>query len=177
MSAFAAQSMDKNTPEAKQWVHKITDDTGSILQNIRDIVWTMNPENDKAEEMISRMKHFAVQTLEPKSMQVDFDIDSPAVDYLNTLSARRNIFLIFKEAVNNAVKYSGADRVGVSLKMMNGESAKPCAFTVRDNGKGFNQASSPSGNGIRNMRNRAVQLGGSLDIQSTTQGTQVIMVC
>jgi two-component system, NarL family, sensor histidine kinase UhpB len=174
MSSFASTAIEKNAPDAKLWVQRIGDNTGDILQNIRDIVWTMNPENDKAEELILRMKQFASQTLEPKNIRYGFTIDENVAAYLNTLPAKRNAFLIYKEAVNNAVKYSACSEMKISFEM----NGKKSVLKITDNGKGFNTSSAAVGNGLGNMNKRALELSGSLTIDSSSEaGTCVTLFC
>jgi signal transduction histidine kinase len=88
---------------------------------------------------------------------------------------RRNIYLIFKEAVNNAAKYSEATEVELQITLKKGL----FQMTIMDNGKGFDVDSAPaegSGNGLKNMRQRAADIGGKVEIFSKTgQGTRVEM--
>jgi signal transduction histidine kinase len=174
MSSFASTAIENDAPGAKQWVQKIGDNTGDILQNIRDIVWTMNPDNDKAEELILRMKQFAVQMLEPKNIRFVFMCNDDVPSYLNTLAAKRNVFLIFKEAINNAAKYSQCSELKLSMEMNNNK----CTMNITDNGKGYNTTNAATGSGTGNMHKRAAELNGKLDIiSSETEGTSIMLVC
>ncbi|MEP7263290.1 MAG: tetratricopeptide repeat protein [Bacteroidota bacterium] len=174
MSSFAMQAIDNSSPDARQWVQKIESNTGDLLQNIRDIVWTLNPENDNAADIILRMKHFASQILEPKNINFTFHVSEEAEKYLDTLIAKRNVFLIYKEVLNNAAKYAQTTAVSVSL-VMEGEQMK---MTVADIGKGFDPMTLTSGSGLKNIKKRAEHLKGKLIINSSEHsGTTVELLC
>jgi signal transduction histidine kinase len=83
---------------------------------------------------------------------------------------RKNIFLIFKEAINNAAKYSEGDKLTVSLSVQQ----QKLSLSVRDNGKGFNPALGTMGNGLKNMEDRAVAMHGKMTrISEPGKGTDI----
>ena len=89
------------------------------------------------------------------------------------MADRKNFYLIFKETVNNAAKYSGCNNVWVKI-----ESSKPhLKMTVKDDGKGFDQSNAKNGNGLSNIKERANQLRGNLFINSGNgKGTTVTLL-
>ncbi len=88
------------------------------------------------------------------------------------MSLRRNLFLIFKEAVHNAVRHADASTLDIRLE----EVAPSLRLEVRDNGKGFSEDVIVAGHGLRSMRWRAQQMGASLDITSDPgSGTEVVL--
>src|SRR4030095_13000601 len=82
--------------------------------------------------------------------------------------ARKNLYLIFKEAINNAAKYSGCKNVWIDISL----EGKKLVMQIRDDGKGFQVPAgdepemSLSGNGLRNMKKRAEELAGEITIDS-----------
>jgi signal transduction histidine kinase len=87
---------------------------------------------------------------------------------------RKNLFLIFKEAVNNAVKYSACKKITVSLAKKNDW----LELVVADDGKGFDENAAKKGNGLLNMRARAADLGGKMEIISSAEkGTALMLRC
>jgi signal transduction histidine kinase len=70
--------------------------------------------------------------------------------------------LIFKEAINNIVKYADATEVNIEISFENSE----LRLFVKDNGIGFDETIIKAGNGLGNMRTRAESLGGSITILS-----------
>jgi signal transduction histidine kinase len=86
------------------------------------------------------------------------------------MEARRDFFLVFKEAINNAAKYSGASSVSIQVEIHN----KKLELTVKDNGAGFDVAAADNGNGLGNMRKRVDAMNGSLRISAAPgKGTEV----
>ena len=89
------------------------------------------------------------------------------------LESRRDLFLIFKEAVNNLAKYSGCRHAHIAMKLVK---KKKLVMLIEDDGKGFNVINADSGNGLINMKKRAQLLRGRLEIKSSAgKGTRVIL--
>ena len=89
------------------------------------------------------------------------------------MQARKNLYLIFKEAINNAAKYAECSTLSVSINYENGR----ISMIIEDNGKGFDTANARPGNGLTNMQQRAVQLKGKLLIRSEREnGTTITLV-
>ena len=80
-----------------------------------DIVWTINPENDSFENIILRMRSLAYNLLRAKNIEFIFKADESLNNIKLSMENRRNLFLIFKEAINNLVKYSEASKVSIQL--------------------------------------------------------------
>jgi len=86
------------------------------------------------------------------------------------MEERRNFYLIFKEAINNLVKYSGATYVVIELK----EEDKLIKLIIRDNGTGFNIEKVEKGNGLNNMKRRAKEIEAELLIDSSVDNGTTI---
>jgi ligand-binding sensor domain-containing protein/two-component sensor histidine kinase len=141
-----------------------------IIDSMSDIVWTINPENDSFEKIILRMRSFAYQLLRAKEIEMVFKADEALNSVLLPMLFRKNFYLIFKEATNNMVKYSGASRASFHISY----SKKQINLEIRDNGKGFNLKEVKDGNGIKNMRRRANEIKAELNIVSkVNEGTNI----
>ncbi|HET9054354.1 MAG TPA: ATP-binding protein, partial [Cyclobacteriaceae bacterium] len=137
-----------------------------------DIVWSINPGNDSLERVISKMKEFAAEILDPLDISYTFSGEENLQPIRLDVSTRKNLFLIFKEAVNNAAKYSGAGNIKIQFKKEPGR----IAFCIDDNGKGFDTQTAFTGNGLRNMQARAKNIGGNLVIKSRAgSGTEIML--
>jgi signal transduction histidine kinase len=79
---------------------------------------------------------------------------------------RQNLYLLFKETVTNVAKHAQASQVDITIDQRD----HTWEMTVRDNGVGFDPAAAHRGNGLKNLRQRAARLKGTLDIQSRTGG-------
>ena len=127
-----------------------------------DIVWTINPDNDQFEKIISRMKSFAFELLGAKNIDFEFAADENVANMKLPMEVRKNLYLIFKEATNNMVKYAGASKAMFAIK----GGKNDLTMMIRDNGRGFDINRSTEGNGLKNMKKRAEEIGGQLTIDS-----------
>jgi len=144
-----------------------------VVESMSDIVWTINPENDNFEKVIVRMRSFSYQLMKAKKIEFLFDADPKLNEMALPMQARKNFYLIFKEAINNLAKYSEATRASITLKSENGN----VLLAIRDNGKGFETTQRYDGNGMFTMKRRADEMGAHLKIESTPgNGTFVELV-
>lgn len=150
--------------------------TQRLMRNMSDIVWSVDPERDTMEELLARMREFGSAVLEPKGMYLRFDARG---DLEGTLppALKSNLYLIYKEAVNNAAKHAHATEVSVSFVHANNR----LRMTITDNGKameaGDGAGSAGGGNGLRNMRMRALEMKAELTIEGPSpQGTRIDLV-
>jgi len=176
MSAFAEETLQGTSPDTRRWVNRIGSNTKEMMEKIRDIVWTLNSANEISGNIIIRMNQYISHTLEPKDITCNFIADEKVNEALTDFVLKRNVYLIFKEAVNNAAKYADCNEVNISIKTEN----RNLLLNISDNGKGFNPAmvnSEHGGNGLVNMRLRATQINATLDIKSSPgTGTSVLLV-
>jgi signal transduction histidine kinase len=141
-----------------------------MQQGMSDIVWAIKPDNDKLENMLVRMREYASHTLESRNILAVFLVDERALSQSLDMQQRRDFFLIFKEAINNAAKYSQATKVEVRITKEGGR----LLLNVADNGVGFAVPKETSSNGLKNMKARAEAMQGSINILSQPgQGTTV----
>jgi len=140
------------------------------MESMDDVVWSVNPANDSMENVLQRMKEFSVELFESQGITLHFEADE-TVNTLNLpMEQRKDFYLLFKEAANNAAKYSGATEVWVLVQSDNGG----LRLEVRDNGRGFDPATVKQGNGLWNMQRRAERMGGKLVLESKIgEGTRV----
>ena len=134
------------------------------------IVWAVNPQNDSLDALARYLGEFAEEFLEPSGLRLrlDLPLDLPAWPLPSRL--RHNLFLAFKEALNNTVKHADAHEVEITLRVDD----RRIRIMVRDDGRGFDPSIPAAGNGLDNMRARLESLGGSCRITSAPgHGTTV----
>jgi ligand-binding sensor domain-containing protein/signal transduction histidine kinase len=153
---------------------RITSVSGELIDSLSDIVWAISPRKDGARNLSQRMREFAEGVLVPRN--VEFHLEAPGIgaDLKLSPDVRRQVFLIFKECVNNIVRHSGSSRVECDLRMEAGE----LVLHLRDNGKGFDAAngSSGEGHGLFSIRRRAEEIGGKLElVAEPEQGARVVL--
>ena len=151
-------------------MQKIKDRSAVIMDSMSDIVWAIHPQNDTVEQMIARMKEFTAELLDPLNINYTFRDDGGLSDVKLDIKTRKDIYLLFKEAVNNAAKYSRCSNVAIHLW----QEAQSLRLSVTDDGIGFQLQQQGSGNGLRNMRERASSMGAVCEINSTPgKGTAI----
>ena len=162
-SGAAQKRFHADPAEAVRLIERINQSSTEIMDRMSDIVWAINPRNDNVESIVFRMKSQAREVLSPLDIQVEYDIDPYTENIQPTMLARRNIYLIFKEAINNITKYSGASEVSVMLRLV----GPVLVLSIADNGVGFEIDTASGGNGLSTMRRRAESLHGKLFIHTS----------
>jgi signal transduction histidine kinase len=170
LSAMASARITTDTPKAASYVSKITENSQRMMEAMDDIVWSIKPSNDSMQRIIARMREFATSLLESKEMDLHFVVEEEVHDVRLNMEARRDFFLIFKEAVNNAAKYSEACRVDVRIY----RDGQRLHLEVIDNGVGFDPVTADGGNGLGNMQRRAAGMQAKYVLQSKVgAGTRI----
>lgn len=169
-SKAAIQKAATDTATTVAVLQKISDRTETLMEAMSDIVWSINPQHDRVDDMLVRMKEYAAEILEARQMSYRFYMDEKLSHRKLDLAVRKEIFLLFKEAVNNAAKHSGCKQVQITLE----QQSRFLRLRIEDDGKGFVLNMEGNGNGLKNMKERARQTGGELVIQSEPgKGTSV----
>jgi signal transduction histidine kinase len=133
-----------------------------LVDTMSDIVWSVDPRRDHVGEVVTRMRRFAEELCAARGIRLDFDAPDRDTRRLEA-SLRRQLFLVFKEGLNNAVKHSGCRSVRVALRT----GARALDLAVIDDGSGFDPARAPQGNGLASMRRRAHAVRGLLTLRSS----------
>ncbi len=169
LSTIAKKQVETNHP-AYILLGRITDDALTIGNSIDDIVWSINPKNDELSSIIARMSRHAAELFDAKG--IDYQIVTPdAIEFVKlTMEQRRDMYLIFKEAINNLIKYANCKNVRVEI----GTENQKFMLTIIDNGVGFDVEQVSSRNGIKNMQARADKLHAKFTIDSKVNlGTKI----
>jgi signal transduction histidine kinase len=143
-----------------------------MMEAMDDIVWAIKPDNDSMQKIVARMREFSTSVLEAKEIDLQFHCDDDVNQLKPGMEQRRDLFLFFKEAVNNVAKYSRAEQAIIRLAAHQGR----LILLVEDNGIGFDVEKADAGNGLGNMRKRADAMRGRFQVQSSPgAGTKVIL--
>jgi len=140
----------------------IAEASRELVDSMSDIVWAINPKKDTLSDLTGRMHRFAADVL--TSANINFKWLAPDADTKIAIGAnvRREIFLIFKESINNMVKHSNCTEADLEIQL-NNESLE---INLRDNGKGFDVSGESDGHGLSSMKERAAGLGSDFEIIS-----------
>ncbi len=142
------------------------------VEAMGDIVWAVNPKRDNVIDLAHRMRRFANDSLTARNIQFHFDAPRANQNAKINAGVRREVFLVFKESVNNIARHSGCKSAQASLKIERGM----IILKLSDDGRGFDEASTDHGQGLDSMRRRAEKVGGRLDVISQPgAGTTVIL--
>ncbi len=173
------QQSKGNLDELKNVIEKIANTSTEMISEMNDIVWAINPRNDSMEKILERMQSFAQPLLQTQHIAFSFKYDPHLLHINLSMEKRKNFYLIFKEAINNALKYSGASNLKVNIKVQHHQ----VELSATDDGIGLGTAQitkhaerSLSGNGLYNMKRRALEMKGLCIIDSSPErGTTVFL--
>ncbi len=171
VSALAKKKLTDDPDKAKELLEKIKESSERMTGNMQDIVWAVNPLNDSFSEVTARMQKFAAQMLELKNIELIFNADEKIKSIKVPLQYRSDLFMLFKEAVNNLAKYSDAKHAWITLNKSN----KTFLLEIEDDGIGFDTQKILHGNGLSNMQERAKNLNGKLTVLSSDNGTIITL--
>lgn len=156
-------------------LRKVAEISRAAIDSMEEIVWAIDPRRDTLGDLVQRMRRFAGETLTMRG-DIDLQFTAPPGDLALHVKVRRQVFLFFKEVVNNIVRHSGATAVRIEIQV----DGRLLRLRVDDNGRGFSEAELPTersgGNGLPGMRRRARLLGANVRIDSNPGiGTAVML--
>lgn len=163
LSEVAKQQRLNGAPPPGELLDSIAEISRESVAAMNDIVWAINPEHDSLLDLTSRMRRHAEEVFTTRDVRLNFEAPDDAEQLKLDIETRRDLYLIFKEAVNNAARH--ADCSAVSIRVQT--SATHIQLSVVDNGKGFDPTALAEGNGLLSMRNRAQEMKGRLKIESS----------
>ena len=170
MSEIVHQQVKQKSPQSVAILEKIGTSSRNMIDSLNDMVWAINPKNDNFENIIKRMKTFASEILAARDINFNFDFDKNLLQSKLKMDTRRNFYLIFKEAVNNIAKYSGAMNAYVLLHHCEDN----LKMIIRDDGNGFDLNKITLGNGLNNMAQRAEEMKAKFNLETFPgKGTKV----
>lgn len=165
--------MSRNDPELVKPLSSIAESSRELVDSMKDIVWAINPRRDNLRDLVHRMRHFATETLTAQDLNFDFIAPDQLPEANLASNTRREIFLAFKETVNNSVRHSNCSAINMKLCVEDGM----FHLDVEDDGSGFDPLEANQGHGLFNLRQRAERIGGTLDVcASKGHGTRASLI-
>jgi signal transduction histidine kinase len=151
-----------NEENKSSMLEKISGNTKEVIDKMGDIVWMMNPKYAEGENLREKLEQYISRIKDVAPFHVQLEIDE-AIDTIKfPMEIRKMIFLIFKEAMNNALKYAQATSLSVSLKLID----RNVQLKIADNGNGFDINKVTPGNGLDTMTLRTKNCKGVFKIDS-----------
>lgn len=162
---------DLENQKKNDYLSRIQNESQSIIQNMRDIIWSIHPKNDSLESVVARMLQFASELLE--SQNIELSITSvPLAGIKMNMDARHDLMMIFKEAVHNITKHASAQKVKIDFKT----SGKLFILYISDNGIGYDLQKKYEGIGLNNMKERAKSHHWNLTVKSEkNRGSSILL--
>ena len=160
----AKRYSQENPNQAMHILDNLQETTKSAMENMQDIVWSINPGNDKLRAITDRLQIFGNELLNARGISLDFIVQEDVKNKKLNVQQRNNIYLICKEAINNISKYSDAKKCTLEITYRD----KNIQIVICDDGKGMQETKNGlGGNGINNMRTRTQEIGGIFSITSS----------
>lgn len=157
----AAQRGEGNNEESKRFLSIIDKSASDAKEKINDIIWAVNPSYDDWPTFLTKCKRFASDTFDSNNIEYDLDFDDDFNIPVNQ-ELRQNLWLIFKESVNNLVIHSQAPKAKIKFK----KNKNNIELIVSDNGIGFNIQELDHVNGLDNIKYRAKLINGEAKLSS-----------
>jgi signal transduction histidine kinase len=176
LSRVAHQQFATQIPEAGPILEQISKSAQSTVESISDLIWSVKPHPDFLNDMADRLREYAGKVLESQDIEYQINIprNLPVLDL--DVEVRRNIYLLIKEAINNAVKHSQCTQLNIKLTA----TKSVINMLVEDNGVGFDpkaQMEKGVGLGLSNMGKRAREIGATFKINAAPgKGTAISFV-
>lgn len=163
LSTSAQYSLkNKQTEPAALLMERINSSSMRILEVMDDIIWAINPQKDSMESMMARIREFMNDISDANGITIHLYAD-PLINKLSLpMKTKRNFYLIFKEALTNVAVHASCKQINILVK----KGHHSILLHIHDDGKGFDAVKKCSGNGLENMRQRAVEIGGSFNVMS-----------
>ena len=150
----------------------ISHNSREIIESMSDVIWSIDPRNDTFDNLTLRMKNYITRLLAAKNISYNISIAPELLDLQLPIAFKRNIYLIFKEILNNIIRHSEATKVALSVH----RNVNTFSISISDNGRGFDPEQSFAGNGLRNIRERVQSLNCEIQINSKPlSGTSITL--
>lgn len=171
LSALANRKLKENELQSRD-IDNISIISKQLVDNMHDLVWVLNPENTKLDNLVSRIREYCADYLDVSDVPYTLSFPDSVPSFSIHGVVQRNVFFTVKEALNNCMKYSKATYINISLSLQNDF----LEVNVKDDGIGF-AANEAQGNGLRNMKNRIEQIKGRFIVQSSIgSGTTITFI-
>lgn len=170
LSELAAQEAVKFSNSLEERIKLVSERARQLVDSMSDIVWVINPGRDSLFDLVIRLKDSYSETFNQLGIQFR-TIGLNNLEHIRLpMEMKQNLFLIFKESINNSIKHSGCNKIIFEADTRDGN----LYLSLQDNGIGFDVKAEHLGNGIKNLKNRVRAIGGEIEITSAAgKGTKI----
>lgn len=158
-------------PEMLSFLGHIENNVRELATGMRDFIWVLDPEKDTLADTLNRLKDFGDQLFGHSDTAFSYKINIDEFQHVPLeIKDKRHLLLIFKEAMNNCLKYAHAAHASLEASMKGNR----LSVTFEDDGTGFDLENGQKGNGLKNMQTRAAEMDGNMTFHSAPdQGTRI----
>ncbi len=171
LSEVISKKIKTNDNDVKYSIKTISENSRKLIDDLSDIVWLVNPKRESLYDLILRLRDTYAELLTYTSISFKSENIKSLEKVTLTMEHRQNIYLIFKEAINNCITHSNCSEIILDAHVK----GKKLIMSVKDNGDGFNISDNTKGNGLINMKKRAGDIGGDLQIINNKEGGTLII--
>ena len=171
LSALGQQKID-NPQEASGYLKSISNEIQTSADALDDIVWSIDSKNDLIEEVTARMRRYSADVFDRTAIGYTIEADEKSLPAKLFVGERRDLFFVFKEAINNIQKHAMATEVTIHIEAKDNH----LLLQVTDNGKGFDAQQPTHRNGLKNMQQRMQKWGGTTTVHSSPGNGTVIKI-
>lgn len=161
-TAIANETQHSRTPMLQKLLGLIQESVGEVQESMSDIIWSVNPENDRWETLLPKFRRYTSDLCESKGIRYEINIPQTYPAKFIQMERRRHLWLILKEMVTNAVKHAGCAALKINIEFVN----RHIYLHVSDNGCGFDPHKGNDGNGLKNIQKRAALLQGEAKLET-----------
>jgi len=161
----------RKEPNKDEYLGRIEESLTQATSGLRDMVWVLDDPDDSLSGIADRLRKFAMPVALVKGIQLDWEVEEESPRVISK-TEKQHLFMIAKEAINNAIKYAECKTIRVRLRQYK----HVISLVVQDDGKGFDVSVAAAGNGLRNIRFRAQQIRYTANILSFPGGGTTVEV-
>jgi signal transduction histidine kinase len=148
--------------KANDFLQRISEEVASSSQALDDIIWSVNTNHDTLEETVARMRRYAAELFDAANIRYDLQLDPALEEKKLIMEQRRDLYLLYKEAVNNVFKHAEAKQVIIKVAL----EQRQLMLTIKDDGKGFETGKESVRHGLKGMKERVKKWKGKIEIAS-----------
>jgi len=161
LSALSSKNISQ--PEkAQPFLQRISEEVQASSQAMDDIIWSVNSRNDSLQETMARMRRYAAELFDNSETDCHLQLEESSDNRKLSMEQRRDVYLIYKEALTNIHKHAGAKNVWINVS----QNQNYLLIKIRDDGTGFKIEQTTHRNGLKNLRSRVEKWNGKINIQS-----------
>ncbi|MDQ6815595.1 MAG: histidine kinase, partial [Bacteroidota bacterium] len=171
LSELTRQSLPQPA-NAQVFLERIIEEVGNSNQALDDIIWSVNAKDNSIEDLLARMRRYAAELFDAGQVGYTLGFEEELSNLTLEMEQRRDLYLIFKEAMNNISKHAAPSYVSVYLKRIQNK----LLLEIKDDGSGFDTSQETNRNGLKNIETRAKKWKGSVSINSASGKGTVVKV-